>query len=109
MPGCHQPSYARCVFNLPRADRIGRHVYQQAGNSMHVGVMSILQLYSFAAVKHRKLSSLLANVRIARAALRAEKKRQRDSNAGAGPFAVKRRLQGKQTDPVAAPRSSISI
>lgn len=74
---------------------------------MHVGCMSVLQLHSFAAVRYIRLPSVLANVRVAREALRKFRKRQiesetadKESGIPKTPRAVKRRLQGKQVDPL---------
>ena len=60
---------------------------------MHVGVMSVLQLYCLASIKHVKLSLVLANVQLARAAVR-ELKRSQDQRK-----IHNKRLKGKQTDP----------
>ena len=60
---------------------------------MHVGVMSVLQLYCLASINHVKLSLVLANVQLARAAVR-ELKRSQDQRK-----IHNKRLKGKQTDP----------
>lgn len=84
------------VFSIKRADRVGRHVFQQCGNSMHVGCMSILQLHSLACISHKKLSPLLANMNLARAAIRERKRRALED---AGESCLKKRIQGKTPDP----------
>ena len=40
-----------CCFHVVSPDRGGRHVFQQAGNSMHVAVMAVLQLHTHSSVR----------------------------------------------------------
>ena len=51
------PEHARelCSFNIARADRKGRHVGAQAGNSMHTFPMTVLQIHSLVCLKHQAI------------------------------------------------------
>ena len=69
VPGLHDYSLELTSFHLPNEARAGRHVFTQVGNSMHCGVMALLQLHSLSEVRYPKVSNLLANIRFARTAM----------------------------------------
>ncbi|CAE7573803.1 unnamed protein product [Symbiodinium sp. CCMP2592] len=53
-------------FNSKNKNRNARHVCSQVGNSMHVGVMALLQLHSFADVEVKSVPCLFRNIKHAR-------------------------------------------
>ena len=77
---------------------------------MHVGVMSILQLHCLASIQHTKMSPLLINVRLARSALREQKRLALTEQERQGHVMnKKRRLQGKQLDPAATSSAGMNF
>lgn len=66
LPHVHNPAAMLTSFNAPNPHRNARHVCKQVGNSMHCGVMSLLQLHSLAEVRRPAIPSLFANIRLAR-------------------------------------------
>ncbi|CAE7587716.1 unnamed protein product [Symbiodinium sp. CCMP2592] len=72
-----------CCFHVASPDRGGRHVFQQAGNSMHVAVMAVLQLHTHSCVELNRPSPLMMQISASRQAVRAQNKRKiRDSPDG---------------------------
>lgn len=69
IPGLRDPSLQLTSFHLANPQRSGRRIFHQVGNSMHCGVMALLQLHSFSEVKHRAVPSLFRNIRLARQAM----------------------------------------
>ena len=87
---CKQPL---CSFNLPSANRKIRAGCEQAGNSMHVMVMTVLQLHSLVALRYERLPDVIANVALA-AKFNRDLKRKRDG-VGMDPPRVRFRLRKK--------------
>ena len=54
------------TFNTRNESRNARHVCSQVGNSMHVGVMALLQLHSYAEIETRPMPCLFRNIKLAR-------------------------------------------
>lgn len=59
-----------CSFNLPREGRTSRAMMSQAGNSMNVIVMTVINLHGLLAFERRQLPDLVANIRLSRRAMR---------------------------------------
>lgn len=66
MPFIHHPDAQLTSFHTGRDDRNGRKVCEQAGNSMHVGVMTLLQLHSLSEILHPRVPDLFRNIKLAR-------------------------------------------
>eukprot|EP00435_Cladocopium_sp_Y103_P053912 s125_g17.t1 len=62
----HQPQLMLTSFHLQNPQRSGRHIFSQVGNSMHCGVMALIQLHSFSEIQHRQVPGLFMNIRLAR-------------------------------------------
>ena len=62
----HDPKLQLTSFHLRNPQRSGRHIFSQVGNSMHCGVMALIQLHSFSEVRHRQVPGLFMNIRLAR-------------------------------------------
>lgn len=69
VPFLHDPSLQLTSFHLANQYRSGRHIFHQVRNSMHCGVMALLQLHSFSEVKYRTVPSLFKNIKLARWAM----------------------------------------
>ena len=78
--GIHDMTDGICTFHFENPNRHGRHVVAQSGNSMHVGVMAVLQLHSFHAVQLKPMPTLFSDISAARAFVRATNKRKLSSN-----------------------------
>ena len=89
MPFLHDKSLDWTSFNMDNPKRQARHVCSQVGNSMHCGVMSVLQLYVLSEIKYKMLPNIVRNTSLAKSALRAHIKRV----AATSP--VVRRVKGK--------------
>lgn len=66
VPYLHDPELQLSTFHVAREGRSGRHIGAQVGNSMHVGVMALLQLRSISEVQHHRVPDLFKNIRLAR-------------------------------------------
>ena len=66
LPYFHKKDDELTVFHIQNEHRSGRHVGAQVGNSMHVGIMSLLQLHSLAEVRRAKIPDLFQNIKLAR-------------------------------------------
>ena len=66
LPYFHDKKDLLTVFHVPNPSRHGRRVGAQVGNSMHVGIMALLQLHSLCEIRRAKVPDLFRNIRLAR-------------------------------------------
>ena len=66
VPYLHSPDLKLTSFHFDRQGRSGRHIGPQVGNSMHCGVMGLLQLHSLSEVLHPRIPDLFKNIRLVR-------------------------------------------
>eukprot|EP00435_Cladocopium_sp_Y103_P024848 s1306_g6.t1 len=66
LPYFHRKEDELTVFHIKNDARHGRRVGAQVGNSMHVGIMSLLQLHSLCEIKRATVPDLFVNIKLAR-------------------------------------------
>lgn len=76
VPFVHEPADHLSVFSFPNEHRNGRHVAAQAGNSMHVAVMALIQIHSLSEIRLQPISQLFKSIHEIRSQVRMSKKRQ---------------------------------
>lgn len=87
LPGGIEPL---CSFNFPREGRTSRGACEQAGNSMNVFVMGVIQMHSLACYQFAKVPSIIANVALAARHNRDQLKKKRAHEGLGDPAGPKR-------------------
>ena len=99
VPFVHDPSHHLSVFSFKNPNRTGRHVAAQAGNSMHVAVMGLIQLHTLSEISLRPVCPLFKSIHENREQVRSAKKRRAEDDGRGVRSPGRLRVHGKQRDP----------
>ena len=80
IPFIHNSADGLSVFSLKNSNRVGRHVCAQAGNSMHLAAMALIQLFTLVEIPLKPVCPLFKTIHEVRSKVRTSRKRSLEND-----------------------------